>query len=96
MNQRIVAFLIALLATVNAVEFDAEATQEQISTWSLQSIAYGVLGLLAMVALVAGLVWKCVVSPALDATWSTVTATLWIAAISLFMAFFTLMLWFIT
>lgn len=88
--------LCMLLALLNAVEFDIDSTQEEISTFSVQNILYGILGLIAIVTMSVALLWKCVVSPTLDATWSTITSALWIAAISLILSIFTLMLWFIT
>lgn len=87
---------IFLIAAYAAMEIDESGTDVTIGTFSVQNILWGVLGLFALLIIIVGLLWKCVVSPILDLTWDTATAALWIVVISLMMTIFTLMLWFIT
>jgi len=85
-----------LFSIYASVQIDEDATDVMFSTFSVQNILWGLLGLFSLFIIVTALLWKCVVSPILDLTWDTATATLWIVIISLLMTIFTLMLWFIT
>lgn len=92
----ILAFFILFAHTALATYVDQSASGEDVGTFSFTNLAYGAIGLFAVMLAVVALLWKCVVSPAVDLSWDTVTAGGWIIVISALLCFFTVMLWFIT
>ena len=89
-------FFILVTNVVLGTYVDPSATSDEIGTFSVTNLAYGAIGLLALLLAVVALLWHCVVSPVIDLSWDTVIAILWIVVISALLCFFTLLLWFIT